>query len=95
MARRIHTSAQIIHKLREAEVLLAQGQSVQQSARQIEVTEQTYYRWRKEYGGLRVNQAKRFKALERENIRLKRLVAEKEFDIQILNETLAVDAKNF
>jgi hypothetical protein len=59
MARRIHTSAQIIHKLREAEVLLAQGQSVQQSARQIEVTEQTYYRWRKEYGGLRVNQAKR------------------------------------
>ena len=59
MARRIHTSEQIIHKLREAEVLLAQGQSVQQAARQIEVTEQTYYRWRKEYGGLRVNQAKR------------------------------------
>ncbi len=95
MARRIHTSAQIIHKLREAEVLLAQGQSVQQAARQIEVTEQTYYRWRKEYGGLRVHQAKRFKALERETIRLKRLVAEKELDIQILNETLAVDAKNF
>ncbi len=66
MARRIHTSEQIIHKLREAEVLLAQGQSVQQAARQIEVTEQTYYRWRKEYGGLRVNQAKRLKALERE-----------------------------
>ena len=61
----------------------------------IEVTEQTYYRWRKEYGGLRVHQAKRFKALERETIRLKRLVAEKELDIQILNETLAVDAKNF
>ena len=95
MARRIHTSAQIIHKLREAAVLLAQGQSVQQAARQIEVTEQTYYRWRKEYGGLRVHQAKRFKALERETIRLKRLVAEKELDIQILNETLAVDAKNF
>ena len=95
MARRIHTSAQIIHKLREAEVLLAQGQSVQQAARQIEVTEQTYYRWRKEFGGLRVHQAKRFKALERETIRLKRLVAEKELDIQILNETLAVDAKNF
>ncbi len=95
MARRIHTSAQIIHKLREAEVLLAQGQSVQQAARQIEVTEQTYYRRRKEYGGLRVHQAKRFKALERETIRLKRLVAEKELDIQILNETLAVDAKNF
>ncbi len=53
MARRIHTSAQIIHKLREVEVLLAQGQSVQQASRQIGVTEQTYYRWRKEYGGLR------------------------------------------
>ena len=95
MARRIHTAEQIIHKLREVEVLLAQGQSVQQASRQIGVTEQTYYRWRKEYGGLRLDQAKRLKVLERENIRLKRLVAEKELDIQILNETLAVDAKNF
>ena len=95
MARRIYTAAQIIHKLREVEVLLAQGQSVQQASRQIGVTEQTYYRWRKEYDGLRLDQAKRLKVLERENIRLKRLFAEKELDIQILKETLAVDAKNF
>jgi transposase-like protein len=94
MARRKYTSEQIIHKLREAEVLLSQGQSVREAARQIEVTEQTYYRWRKEYGGLRVDQAKRLKGLERENIRLKHLVADKELDIQILKETLAVDAKN-
>ena len=73
----------------------SQGQSVQQASRQIGVTEQTYYRWRKEYGGLRLDQAKRLKVLERENIRLKRLVAEKELDIQILKETLAVDSKNF
>ena len=57
MARRIHTSEQIIHKLREAEVLLAQGQSVQQAARQIEVTEQTYYRWRNEYNHKRAHSA--------------------------------------
>ena len=95
MARRIYTAAQIIHKLREVEVLLAQGQSVQQASRQIGVTEQTYYRWRKGYGGLRLDQGKRLKVLERENIRLKRLFAEKELDIQILKETLAVDAKNF
>ncbi len=63
MARRNYTSEQIIHKFREAAVLLAQGQSVQQAARQIEITEQTCYRWRREYGGLRVNQAKRLKAV--------------------------------
>ena len=67
----------------------------QQASRQIGVTEQTYYRWRKEYGGLRLNQAKRFKVLERENIRLKPLVAEKSLDIQILKEMLSVDAKTF
>ncbi len=95
MAGRIDTAEQIIHKLREVEVLLAHGQSVQQASRQIEVTEQTYYRWRKEYGGLRLDQAKRLKVLERENSRLKRLVAEKELAIQILKETLAVAARNF
>tara|TARA_B100000949_G_C14107137_1_gene376749 strand:- start:469 stop:738 length:270 start_codon:yes stop_codon:yes gene_type:complete len=66
-----------------------------QASRQIGVTEHIYYRWRKEYGGLRLDQAKRFEVLEREKIRLKRLVAEKALDIQILRETLAVDAKNF
>ena len=95
MARRIYTAEQIIHKIRKVEVLRAQGQAVQQASRQIGVMEKTYYRWRKEYGCLRLDQAKRFKILKRENIRLKRLVAEKALDIQILKETLAVDAKNF
>ena len=65
------------------------------AARQIGVTEQTYYRWHKEYGGMKVNQAKRLKALEKENSRLKRLVAEKELDIQILKEAMAYESKNF
>ena len=65
------------------------------AARQIGVTEQTYYRWRKEYGGMKVNQAKRLKVLEKENSRLKRLVAEKELDIQILKEAIGYESKNF
>jgi|TARA_B100001964_G_scaffold156263_1_gene171660 transposase len=94
MARRRFTPEQIIHKLREAEVLIAQGLPVQQAARQIDVSGQTHYRWRKAYGGLQVDQAKRLKLLERENSRLKRLVAEKELDIQTPKETLALEAKN-
>ena len=73
MARKRFTAEQIIMKLREAEVGLAQGQTVGQVCKQIGVTEQTYYRWRKEYGGLRLNQAKRLKVLEKENARLKKL----------------------
>ena len=95
MPRKAYTPEQIIRKLREAEVLIAQGMPAQQAARQIGVSEQTYYRWRKEYGGLRIDQAKRLKALEKENLRLKRLVAEKELDLQILKEALAVDSKNY
>jgi transposase-like protein len=95
MSRRVYTPEQIIRKLREAEVFLAEGKTAQQAARQIGVTEQTYYRWRKEYGGMQVEQAKRLKALEKENARLKRLVAEKELDIQILKEALAFESKNF
>jgi hypothetical protein len=71
MARNRHTSEQIIGKLREAEVELAKGTPVAQACKKIGVTEQTYYRWRKEYGGLKVDQAKRLKALELENARLK------------------------
>lgn len=67
---------------------------MEQAVREINVTQQTYYRWRKEYGGLRVDQAKRLKALEKENSRLKRLVAEKELDLQILKEATAYDSKN-
>ena len=65
MARKRHSAEQIIHKLREAEVALSQGRSVKEACKQLEVTEQTYYRWRKEYGGLRLDQAKRLKELER------------------------------
>ena len=94
MARKVFTPEQIIRKLREAEILMAEGMTAVQAARQIGITEQTYYRWRKEYGGMQVDQAKRLKALEKENTRLKRLVAEKELDIQILKESLAYDSKN-
>ncbi len=86
MARNRHTSEQVIAKLREAEVELAKGTPVAQACRKIGVTEPTYYRWRKEYGGLKVDQAKRLKALELENARLKKLVAEAELDKAILRE---------
>ncbi len=95
MARRKYTPEQIIRKLREAEVLISQGMTIPEASRQIGVVEQTFYRWRKEYGGMRINQAKRLKILEKENLRLKRLVAEKELDIQILRETLVLESKNF
>ena len=86
MARRTYTSEQIINKLREAEILLSQGSTVAETSRQLGVTEQTYYRWRKEYGGMRVEQAKRLKDLEKENARLKRLVADLSLDNSILKE---------
>ena len=86
MARRRHTAEEIIHKVREAEVGLSQGKTVSQVCKQLEVTEQTYYRWRKEYGGLRIDQAKRLRELERENTRLKRLVADQALDNSILRE---------
>ncbi len=76
MKRKRHSAEQIIAKLREAEVLLQQRQVVPQVCRQLGVTAQTYYRWRKEYGGMRVDQAKRLKDLEKENTRLKRIVAD-------------------
>ncbi len=86
MARNRHTSEQIIGKLREAEVDLARGTPVAQACKKIGITEQTYYRWRKAYGGLKVDQAKRLKALEVENARLKRLLADAELDKAILRE---------
>ena len=95
MPRKIYTPEQIIRKLREAEVLIAEGMTTRNAARRIGVTEQTYYRWRKEYGGMKIDQAKRLKVLEKENSRLKRLVAEKELDIQILKEAMAFESKNF
>ena len=80
------SAEQIVNKLRQAEVLLAQGQTVTQLSKTLGITDQTYYRWRKEYGGVKTDQAKRLKDLERENARLKRLLAEAELDKAILRE---------
>jgi len=86
MPRKRFTVEQIINHLREADVLLAQGRTVGEVCRQIGVSEQSYYRWRKEYGGLKVGQARRLKDLEAENARLKRAVAELTLDKLILKE---------
>jgi len=84
--KRSYTSEQIINMLREAEVLQAQGLSIHELAKKLGITDQTHYRWRREFGGLRVDQAKRMKDLEKENGRLKRVVAEQALDIAILKE---------
>ena len=81
-----HTVEQIIAKLRQAEVELAKGSTVPQAARKLGITEQTYYRWRKEYGGIRIDQAKRLKQLEKENSQLKKVVADLTLDNAILKE---------
>jgi len=86
MVRKTYTPEQIINRLREAEILLNQGANVGEVSRKIGVTEQTYYRWRKEYGGMRIEQAKRLKDLEKENARLKKLVADISLDNAILKE---------
>ena len=86
MPRKRYAPEQIIHKLREAEVELAKGQSTPEVIRKLGISEQTYYRWRQEYGGLKVEQAKRLKALEKENARLKKLVANQALDMEILKE---------
>ncbi len=92
MARKRYTAEQIITKLREAEVELAKGQTTSQVCKKLGISDQTYYRWRKEYGGLRVDQAKRLKQLEHENARLKKLVADLSLDNSILKE---VSSGNF
>ena len=89
MPRKRYTPEQIISKLREAEVLLSQGQTVTQASKQLSVSEQTYYRWRKEYGGMRTSQVRRLKDLEKENARLKKLVADLSLDKAILKEALS------
>ncbi len=86
MARKRFTVEQIINHLREADVLLAQGQTVGEVCRRIGVSEQSYYRWRKEYGGLKVEQVRRLKELEQENARLKRAVTDLTVDKLILKE---------
>ncbi len=88
MSRKRYTPEQIISMLREAEVALSQGQSVGQVCRTLGVSEQSYYRWRKEYGGLRTDQAKRLKELEKENSRLRKAVSDLTLDKLILKEAL-------
>lgn len=89
MPRKHYKPEEIIHKLREAEVLAAQGHKPKDVARQIGVSAQTYYRWRREYEGMDKSQAKRLKELERENARLKQLVADLSLDKSILQEALS------
>ena len=86
MPRKRFSAEEIVNKLREADVLLSKGQTVALVCKRIDVTDQTYYRWRREYGGLRVDQARRLKALEKENGRLKKLVADQALDMAILKE---------
>jgi transposase-like protein len=88
MSRKRFTPEQIIGILREADVKLSQGRSVEQLCRELGITEQTYYRWRREYGGMKVTQARRLKNLEKENTRLKKAVADLTLDKLILKEAL-------
>jgi transposase-like protein len=86
MAMKKHKPEQIVALLRQIEVDIANGKTTPQACREVEITEQTYYRWRKEYGGLKRDQAKRLKDLEKENTKLKRLVAELSLEKQILKD---------
>ena len=86
MPKKRYTAEDIIHKLREGDVLIAQGKTIAEVCKHIGITDQTYYRWRKEYGGLEIDQAKRMKDLERENVRLKRLVADLSLEKQVLKD---------
>ncbi len=86
MKRRKHTPDQVVRKLREADRLLAEGRQVPEVAKHLEISEQTYHRWRKQYGGLKADDAKRLKELGNENTRLKRIVADKELEIDALRE---------
>jgi transposase-like protein len=88
MGRKHYKAEQIIGMLREAEVLQSQGMTIGEISRKLGIIEQTYYRWRKEYGGMRIDQAKRLKELEKENVRLKKIVADLSLDKDILKETV-------
>jgi len=86
MAKKGYTPEQVINKLREAEILLQQGATIAVVSKKIGITAHTYYRWRKEYGGMRIEQAKKLKSLEKENVQLKKLVANLSLDKAILKE---------
>ena len=86
MKRRRHTPEQVIRKLREAERLIGEGKTIPEAAKELGISEQTYHRWRNQYGGMKANDAKRLKELERENVRLKRIVADQALNIDALKE---------
>ena len=86
MARRKHTPDQILAKLRDADVLLAEGLSIAEIAKRLEVSEQTYHRWRNQYGGMKGPEMKRLKELEKENTQLKRLVADQALEVRVLKD---------
>ena len=86
MKGRRHTPEQIVRKLREVERLLGEGQTIAEAAKQVEISEQTYHRWRNQNGGMKADDAKRLREFERENARLKRLLADKELEIDALKE---------
>ena len=86
MKRRRHTPEQVVRKLREAERMLAEGKSIAEVAKELEVSENTFHRWRAQYGGMKADDVKRLKELERENVTLKRIVANKELEIDALKE---------
>ena len=92
MAKKSFTVEQSIIKLRQIEIQCSQGKNIAEAVRQAEITEQTYYRWRKIYGGMNTNDAKKMKELEKENVRLKRIIADQALDIAILKD---VNSKNF
>ena len=89
MARKRFSAEQIVDKLREAEVEIAKGMTIGQVCKMLGISEQTYYKWRREYGGMRTDQAKRLKELEQENARLKKLIADQALDNAILKEALS------
>ena len=86
MAKKKFKAEEIVMKLREIELMTSKGSDTGQACRQAGITEQTYYRWRKQYGGMKIDQAKKYKALEKENTRLKKLVADQALDMAILKE---------
>jgi putative transposase len=92
MKRHRHTPEQIVRKLNEGEKLLGEGRSVDEVARHLEITEQTWYRWRNQYGGMKADDAKELKELQRENAKLKNIVADQALDIVMLKE---LNRKNF
>lgn len=89
MKRKLHTPEQIVKNLREADAIIAQGGTVEQACKQLQISDATYYKWRKQYGQMKLDQVRQLKTLQKENTRLKKLVADLSLDNAILKETLS------